>query len=220
MKRLPLIILALLVILEVACSDDVKSNDNIGVEKNSEFVTGISDEYKLKEILLFREGKLEKGIKSIPIELKGITNGMIIFNYTNVILIPASKYVSFDKATNSVVNKLDALLFVFSNLVIYRDDKDSNEEVLKDADISRYTLVTFMNHERSYIVKVADKKNNELYIVISEYKVEDEEFERAAISVWEDICWDRTVSVNITEKFANLIISKIKALKTNKVVYF
>jgi len=210
---LPLVFLTFL-IFNFACSENIKKDTNPPVNKNSEIQIGTS-KYSAKNIYLLKDNIIEKGIKNIPIEIRGITNGMMIFEDSNVTIVSLSKHNSFDSSTNSVITKIDVLNFIFSNLITYKDGNDNNEEILRDVNITRFPNNS-IKHQRSYIVEL----NENSYILISEYKIEYNELEDTAIAIWEDICWDKTISVNITDKFANLMLQKLRTLRTNKFAYF
>jgi hypothetical protein len=221
MRKILLLALLVFLFFNFACSDNVKKNDDPSIDKNSkesqEIQVGPS-KYTVKNIYLLKDNIIERGIKNIPLELRGITNGMMIFEDSNVIIISLSEQESFNSSTNTVAAKMDVLNSIFSNLIIYKDEKNSNEEILRDINVTKFTTNS-IKHQRSYIIELS-RDNKSLYILISEYKIDYSELEDTIIATWEDICWDKTISVNITDKFANLMLQRLRALRTNKFVYF
>jgi hypothetical protein len=221
MRKILLLVILVFSFFNFACSDNVKKNDDPSIDKNSKESQEIqvgSSKYTLKNIYLLKDNVIEMGIKNIPLELRGITNGMMIFEDSNVTIISLSEQESFNSSTNTVITKMDVLNSIFSNIIIYKDEKNSNEEILRDINVTKFPTNS-IKHQRSYIIELS-RDNKSSYILISEYKIDYSELEDAIIATWEDVCWDKTISVNITDKFANLMLQRLRALRTNKFVYF
>jgi len=97
MRKILLLTLLVFSFFNFACSDNVKKNDDPSIDKNSKESQEIqvgSSKYTLKNIYLLKDNVIVRGIKNIPLELRGITNGMMIFEDSNVKIISLSEQES------------------------------------------------------------------------------------------------------------------------------
>ncbi|MFN4245489.1 MAG: hypothetical protein ACK4F9_04995 [Brevinematia bacterium] len=193
----------------VACASNKVKNSN--ESKNFSNSNNNQEKVSVEKVFLFDSTGI-KEVKRIPSDIERIKSGALIFNSTNVIIIVVSSYYSMDEVTNEVLSKNDVSRFVFDNFVRFKNEKDSNEEYLEGVNFYRYVFKEDFNFDKSYVLKILEN-GKEKFKVLSIYKCSDESFQENIMSIWEGICWDKEVNLNITEKFMRLILSNYDMIK-------
>lgn len=190
-------------------------NSNTKEDKSKSQITTseFSSSYDIKILGVFVYDKNGlRTVSKVPEELKKVKRGVLSFTKTNVVILVSHYYNSFDEATNEVIQKNDISAFIVSNFVFYDDGKDSNVSIVSSSDPFAYIFKDDFRLDKSYIARVG-LNGNEMFKTLSIYTTGDEELERNIISVWEGICWDKSVNLNITEKFIRLITSNYQEIK-------
>lgn len=208
------IILSIIFLFFSCASNSIKntnSTKNSFQEKNSKNEQTLSSKINItKSFILDNKGLRET--KKIPEEIHSLKNGAVVFEKTNITILVISSYENLNDATNSIIEKEDISKFVFENFVSFDDGKDSNKEYVKNSNPSIYVVKDDFKFNKSYIVEVDVNGKKEIR-VLSIYSSSDEDFERNIISSWEGICWDKSINLNITEKFIRLITSNYQSIK-------
>ncbi|MGB9621180.1 MAG: hypothetical protein ACP5PT_01070 [Brevinematia bacterium] len=172
-----------------------------------------STDISIEGIILF-DSKGLRNINSLPEEIKDIKNSAILFEKTNVTIISSTYFDSFNSATNSITKKMDVMLLIFSNFIIFDDGKESNREFLTDVNFDNTFYYETFKFQKSYII-VTKENNKKKYRVISIYTTQEEPLENFITSVWEDNCWNKSININITEKFIRILTSNYNSVKNS-----
>lgn len=178
-------------------------------EPASSICAGIDQE--TKEVFLL-DSRGIRCVSSLPKEFENLKLGRMTFVEGKVNMVVVSFYSRFDLATNDVVEKKDVSRFVFDTLVKVNGRNGSNEKYMGGIRPEEYVVRDDFSFDRSYIVGVV-RGNKKEFVVYSVYNAEEEDLERNVVSAWEGVCWDKGLSLNITEKFIVIIISNYNAIK-------
>ncbi len=202
------IIVSLIFLFFACASNSVKTTTqtkNPKEEKNH-----IQKIHITKSLILDTKGLKET--KKIPEEIHNLRNGAIMFEKTNITILVVSSYEDINSATNTIIEKEDIIKFIFENFVGFDDGKETNKEYIKDVNPSTYVIKDDFKFNKSYIIEIENNGKKEIK-VLSLYSSSDEDFERNIISSWEGVCWDKSINLNITEKFIRLITSNYQSIK-------
>lgn len=201
-----------LVFLFVSCSSNVaKPSPNTKQNEISDSIETQKSDIKVIKVFVL-DSKGFSQVNTIPDEIKNLKIGGIIFDKTNLTIISMSSYSSLESATNSIIQKNDVAKFIFDNFVKFENEDGSNAEYIKNSKPEDYILKDDFKFDKSYIAQIKINGKEE-FRVLSVYYSDDESLERNIISAWEGVCWDKEISLNITEKFMKLITSNYNSIK-------
>ncbi|MCX8029083.1 MAG: hypothetical protein N2712_03715 [Brevinematales bacterium] len=214
MLKVNLIFFTFFMFISCASNGGIKSNLNQTQHKVGKVmkINSTPKVVKVKEVFIFDLKKIQVS-KGIPDEIKTVNVGIIMMKKTNVTILVSEYHSSIDGATNSILEKDDVINLVFNNFVVYDDGKDSNKDFVEGVNIRNYMYKDDFNFEKSYIANVVVDDGREVYKTVSIYTVDEEALERNIVSAWEGICWDKSINLNITEKFMRLITSNYTQIK-------
>ncbi len=215
MRKLLIICITTGIILS-GCAEP-KNNHQIS-EKTSYSKTIAKEEFHFLSIYVFEENRIYELHEPKITDTLPLHNMITYQNNNSIELFSVSEHKTISEATNQVSQMKD-LKNTISNLLLNMGEiRPLVSEIVTPQEISKYITISpeEFTQRKTYIL--VDKTGK--IIAISIYKSSMENLMKTLIEIIEDIGWDKTLSINLTEKYIKDAYQGLNSLKTNKILTF